>query len=159
MSNKKEKIKSFTGENRFLSNFYPVPGGVFSKEDDILYPTVEHAYQAAKTEDRYKKMLIKQMSSPAEAKKYGRELDDIRNDWKFIREEIMYELCLTKFRIGTLRTKLINTGNLELIEGNNWGDRYWGVCKGKGQNKLGKMLMKIRDELRCVDTDNNTEDE
>ena len=60
----------------------------------------------------------------------------------------MEYLLLQKFFIPELREKLLATGNEELIEGNWWGDTYWGVCKGKGENNLGKSLMKIRTELQ-----------
>ena len=47
-----------------------------------------------------------------------------------------------------LGNKLLETGNQELVEGNTWGDIFWGVCNGKGQNWLGKILMMVRDEIR-----------
>ena len=47
-----------------------------------------------------------------------------------------------------LAQKLLETGDEELVEGNTWGDRYWGVCGGKGKNMLGKILMRVREELR-----------
>jgi predicted NAD-dependent protein-ADP-ribosyltransferase YbiA (DUF1768 family) len=47
-----------------------------------------------------------------------------------------------------LADKLIATGDTELIEGNNWRDYFWGMCNGKGKNNLGKILMKVREELR-----------
>jgi hypothetical protein len=49
-----------------------------------------------------------------------------------------------------LRQILLDTGNQELIEGNNHNDRYWGVCNGVGENWLGKILMLVRDELKGV---------
>ena len=143
------RINTFDGENRFLSNFYYVPGGVFSDEDSIIYPSVEHAYQAAKTKSQLGKVFIKQLLTASEAKKHGKELE-LREDWDFVKDDIMYDLCSKKFRNKSLREKLLATGRSELIEGNTWGDTYWGVCKRKGKNKLGKILMKIREEIKEI---------
>ena len=52
-----------------------------------------------------------------------------------------------KFSNPDLKEKLLATGNEELVEGNWWGDQYWGICDGIGKNKLGKLLMKVRKEL------------
>lgn len=61
---------------------------------------------------------------------------------------IMYEICKAKFRQNPdLAERLISTSDFELIEGNNWGDHIWGVCDGYGENRLGKILMRIREEL------------
>ena len=62
----------------------------------------------------------------------------------------MLRFLRDKFKPGSeLAGKLLNTGDAELVEGNHWGDRYWGVCDGEGQNKLGKLLMQVRGELRA----------
>jgi len=62
--------------------------------------------------------------------------------------QMMEELLRLKFESPELRKLLLETGEHELIEGNNWGDRFWGVVDGVGDNHLGKLLMKIRAELR-----------
>ena len=60
----------------------------------------------------------------------------------------MYSVCKAKFTQNTdLLKKLLDTGDAELVEGNTWGDRVWGVCKGEGENRLGKILMRIRGEI------------
>ena len=57
--------------------------------------------------------------------------------------------CLRlKFEIPELREALLNTDNAKLIEGNWWGDKFWGICNGVGENNLGKLLMEVRDEIR-----------
>ena len=48
----------------------------------------------------------------------------------------------------SLKKRLLETGDEELIEGNTWNDTYWGVCKGVGLNKLGEILMRVREELK-----------
>jgi predicted NAD-dependent protein-ADP-ribosyltransferase YbiA (DUF1768 family) len=60
----------------------------------------------------------------------------------------MYDVVSAKFANNrVLRDSLLATGTQEIVEGNTWGDTFWGQVNGKGQNKLGKLLMKIRDEL------------
>ena len=60
----------------------------------------------------------------------------------------MYEICKIKFTTNpNLAKRLLDTGDEELIEGNDWNDIFWGVCNGKGENNLGKILMRIRNEL------------
>lgn len=136
------KIESFSGEHRFLSNFYP---SVIEYEG-IPYPTVEHAYQAAKSLDKIARNVISVANSPGLAKKMGQILI-IRDDWESVKVFIMHELLIKKFSDPELRSKLMATGTSDLIEGNTWGDTFWGVCRGVGKNKLGTLLMAIRNEL------------
>lgn len=83
-----------------------------------------------------------------QAKKLGRQVT-LRPDWEQIKDSVMEEVIHWKFKCNKdLAEALINTGDAILIEGNTWNDRYWGVCRGTGQNKLGKILMKERDRLR-----------
>lgn len=61
----------------------------------------------------------------------------------------MYEICLAKFTQNeNLKLKLLETEDAYLEEGNDWGDKEWGLVNGNGKNKLGKILMRIRDELK-----------
>jgi len=60
----------------------------------------------------------------------------------------MTDLVRQKFSNPQLAKQLLDTKDFELIEGNTWGDTFWGVCSGKGQNNLGKILMQIRNELK-----------
>lgn len=137
------KINGFSGEYGFLSNFYP---SLISIEN-INYPTVEHAFQAAKTNNIDDKLKIANNNDPSVAKKLGRKVK-LRKDWEQIKDDIMYELLKLKFNIPELKQKLLNTKDAELIEDNWWNDQYWGVCRGKGKNMLGKLLMKVRSELK-----------
>lgn len=136
------KIESFSGKYRFLSNFYSV-NVVF---DGIEYPSTENAYQAAKTLDVYTRSRFVAMTA-GQAKKFGRQIR-IRPDWEIVKVGIMLELLREKFKRGAIRDRLLATGDAELIEGNTWGDRFWGVCNGVGENMLGKLLMQVREELR-----------
>lgn len=132
-------IDSFTGEYRFLSNFYPCKV-VF---DSITYDSVEHAYQAPKTLDLARRELIRDASTPGVAKRLGSKVK-LRDDWEVVKCRIMYDLLKQKFRDPELRRKLLATGAHKLVEGNTWGDTYWGKCNGVGKNYLGKLLMYIR---------------
>ncbi len=136
-------IDSFTGDYNFLSNFYPCK----VKLDDVVYPSVEHAYQAAKTldlDDR-KPFYKRPLPTAGESKKLGRKLK-IRPDWESIKLKVMEDLLIQKFADKDLEKRLLETEDATLIEGNWWGDNFWGVDKKKGgQNHLGKLLMKTRD--------------
>lgn len=136
-------IESFDGPNRFLSNFTMAEVAL----DSVLYPSVEHAYQAAKTLDPGGRMAVRDCPTPGQAKRLGRSLKS-RPDWPQVKLAIMEDLLRQKFtRHPGLRDKLLATGDQELVEGNTWGDTFWGVCRGEGTNHLGRLLMKIRSEL------------
>lgn len=129
-------IDKFENQFEFLSNFFPC----FERNK-----TVEHFYQAAKTDDPIERHKVIDTATPAGAKKAGRKVT-IRPDWDSIKLSVMEELLRTKFNDPHLRQALVSTGSEELVEGNWWGDTYWGVCKGVGENHLGKLLMKLRAE-------------
>lgn len=140
-----DKIDKFDGKYAFLSNFYPCD--VFSVEDMLIYPSVEHAFQAAKVKDVETKRAFQVAPSPAAAKRLGKQVP-LRDDWEDIKLDVMYNLVWSKFvNNSELRYKLISTDDAELVEGNTWGDTFWGVCKGTGNNHLGEILMNVRDEL------------
>jgi ribA/ribD-fused uncharacterized protein len=134
-------INKFSDEHRFLSNFWPSEVCL----EGVTYLSVEHAYVASKTLDAKARKKISTMT-PGQAKRFGRKLE-LRADWEDVKLSIMETLLNQKFAIPELKQKLIDTFPHELIEGNTWGDTFWGVCKGEGQNNLGKILMKIRSEL------------
>lgn len=140
-----KKIDSFTGDYRWLSNFYPSPVGY----ENLMYPSVEHAYQAAKTTIQQQRLLFTNHRLIAgAAKRLGKTLP-LRGEWEVIKLGTMETLLRDKFsRHPVLADRLRATGDAELIEGNTWGDRFWGVCEGQGYNWLGTLLMKIRKELR-----------
>jgi N-glycosidase YbiA len=137
-------IESFTGNHRFLSNFYPSP----IEYQGIRYPSVEHAYQAAKVCDgqEIQKIAISKLTTASEAKKFGRKIT-MRADFDQIKLRVMEELIRLKFATEPLRGRLQNTGSRKLIEGNYWNDTFWGICRGKGDNHLGETLMRIRREM------------
>jgi ribA/ribD-fused uncharacterized protein len=139
------KINSFRGEYRFLSNFWPVAVHYEGWE----FPTVEHAYQAAKTVVPEERGEIQQQTTPGRAKKLGSKVT-IRLDWDSVKVDIMLNLLRQKFADPLLKPRLLATGDAELVEGNTWGDTYWGVDLryNIGENHLGKLLMQVREELR-----------
>lgn len=136
-------IFGFFGEYRFLSNFHNSP----VLYEDILYPTAEHAYQAAKTNDINEKLQIKEAETPGKAKRLGTKCK-LRSDWENVKDDIMYQIVKSKFSNNDkLKALLKSTDDLYLEETNSWNDTYWGVCNGKGLNKLGLILMKVRSEI------------
>lgn len=135
-------ITEFRGQWTRLSN-YSLCSVCFDKH---IYSSVEHAYQAAKTLDEKEREYIRHLPTPDQAKKAGK-LVDIRLDWEAIKVDIMKELLKEKFSQEPEKSILLSTGNEELVEGNWWGDRFWGQCPiGNGMNWLGKLLMEIRNE-------------
>ena len=136
-------ITSFSGEHRFLSNFWLHPVTI----DAWTFPSSEHAYQAAKSASETDWLFfINPQMTPGQAKRMGAKLA-LREGWDKNRVEIMHEILKAKFSDAHMAQILIGTGDAELIEGNHWGDTFWGVCKGVGQNHLGRLLMEVRANL------------
>ena len=129
-------ISCFDGEFAFLSNFYPSP----ITDGNLIFPTVEHYFQAAKTTNMEEYKAIAAADTPGQAKRLGRKVT-LRPDWEEVKDQVMLEALRKKLM-------LLATGEEYLIEGNTWGDKYWGVCGGIGLNHLGKLLMQIREEVR-----------
>lgn len=136
-------IDYFDGEYAFLSNFYYSP----IKFAGITYPTVEHFFQAQKSLDIEEVKRIAAMPTPGAAKRAGRQIK-LRSDWEDVKDFIMSIGLKLKFAKPELKAKLLATGDEELVEGNTWNDTYWGVCKGVGENHLGKLLMSIRENIK-----------
>lgn len=136
-------IDRFQGAYSFLSNFYLCD--VFS--ESILYHSIEHAYQAAKTVIPEEKARVRDARMPAMAKRIGGRVL-LRPNWDRVKLTIMQTLLQSKFRDPTLRAKLLDTSDEELVEGNWWGDTYWGVYHGVGENHLGRLLMELRGDIQ-----------
>ncbi len=136
-------ISRFRGEYAFLSNFHPCK----VEFDLYTYPSAEHAFQAAKTTNLKERIRIREAKTPAQAKRIGRTVT-LRENWDEIRIIKMYFILREKFRNPRLKKLLLGTGNQTLVEGNDHGDTFWGICKGKGKNHLGSMLMAIRREIK-----------
>lgn len=157
-------IDSFTGRWNFLSNFFPVE----IEHQGIKYPSVEHYYVAMKVKNDQQidgkyigyvdcRELISKIKTPGEAKRFGRTLK-IRKDWDNVKFDVMLWGVREKFKKEELREMLLNTGDQQLIEGNFWNDTYWGVCKGVGENNLGKILMRVREEVKNLNKKPSLED-
>lgn len=132
-------IDSFSGEYRWLSNFWPVPVNY----DGYVFKTVEHAYQALKCKYYNEFLEVKNCDTPGQAKRLARQ-KIMRDDWEQIKTQVMFHLLQQKFSNPEVWALLVATGNQLIVEGNEWGDTFWGVCRGKGENHLGKMIMAIR---------------
>lgn len=138
------KIAGFFESFRFLSNFAWSDIEIDGKK----YVSVEHAFQAAKAITQEDHDFVANQPTPKKAKWAGRKIN-IRPDWNDIKLDVMEILLRAKFTQNKgLGEMLLLTYPYELEETNNWGDTFWGVCDGVGQNHLGKLLMKIRNELR-----------
>lgn len=177
-----QPITEFKAEHRFLSNFYvhvPVVVGLPWWDPNVgtSFPSVEHAFQAAKVEpgepgftEHYKRIatagldeqgrgtadpgLAKRLGSPAGFQGAGATL---RSGWdQGVKVMVMLACLRAKFHPtrsgddGELARLLIATSPRVLVEGNTWGDTYWGVYDGRGKNMLGRLLMLVRAELLCA---------
>lgn len=151
-------IHEFQGKYRFLSNFWPCR----VEFEGMVYPSAEHAYQAAKFPPRGTGMRARIANMPGthegarSAKWLARQKASLeyvggKEGWEEVKIHVMTRIVRSKFQLNAdLREMLLVTGTEELQEGNNWNDRFWGICppgSGKGRNELGKILMKIRKEI------------
>ena len=165
-----KEIKGFDGEYSFLSNFYekPVRVNVDVYDDDmkaemplanleVIFPTSEHAFHAFKTLKDWRMLKQSEVSkfldftkyeTPGRAKKAGKNVEMNVKLWNTVRNDVMRFVLKNKFSDAELGKKLLDTGDAYIEETNTWGDKYWGVCNGEGDNNLGKLLMEIRDNLR-----------
>lgn len=146
-------ISEFKDKDRFMSNFYWHDGWC-----------VEIPFQAAKATNEKDKMYVMASKSAAQAKRRGRKIK-CRSDWEEgYKEGIMLNLLRSKFKIEAMRRKLLDTGNVELSEGNWWHDNEWGDCYCekcrliRGKDKLGKLLMHVRQEIVLNYAFGNTEE-
>lgn len=146
MKRDRPQIERFEGDHAFLSNFFPCDVDYLG----VQWPSAEHAYQASKAtpEDSHRvKDLILDTWNPGAVKAFGKKIK-LRPDWELIKLTVMLRILRAKFSPrGALAERLAATEGIELVEGNTWGDTYWGECRGKGENNLGKLLMQVRYEL------------
>jgi ribA/ribD-fused uncharacterized protein len=135
------RIEFFEGNYYFLSNFYDAPH-MFA---GIEYPTTEHSFQAMKTRSQKEREAIANANTPSAAKHMGRRVT-LREDWEDVKVEMMRRILRRKFDTHPkLYVQLMATGDAYLVEGNSWGDKFWGQCPvGEGHNVLGLLLMELR---------------
>ena len=128
----------------YLSNFWSVP----IVYEGLTYANAESAFQASKCADINERVWFVD-TAPQIAKAKGRKVK-IRDDWDRARVFLMYDIVKTKFeQHPDLASKLVATGDEDIVEGNTWNDKFWGVCNGEGENRLGKILMIVREEIKC----------
>lgn len=148
-------INDFRGQYRWLSNYHLAP----VMYEGVLYPSSEHAYQAAKSLDpEIRLQFTGTYFTCNEARKFGQTVP-LRDGWDQMKYQVMQTILMDKFtRHADLKELLLATGQEHLEEGNNHGDRFFGTCprldscgvgeSPTGQNNLGKILMWIRAQLR-----------
>lgn len=137
-------IDNFTGKNYFLSNFSHSK----IKMNGLTFNNGEAAFHSHKDPSRVSEFVG---LNPSAAKKLGRSVK-LREDWEEVKDHIMYQVTVAKFSQNThLKERLLATGDKDLVEGNNWNDKYWGVCDGEGKNMLGRILVLTRNYLKHKD--------
>lgn len=139
-------VEEFQGEYRWLSNFWVY--------DTVRGLSVEHHYQAAKATNYQDYLRIMSAENAYEAKQLGKPIDKggilvtVRPDWDSIKLILMEQFTREKYATNhTLAQKLRDTKGSLLLETNRWNDTFWGICNGVGENHLGKIIMKVRDEF------------
>lgn len=161
------KIESFRGDWSILSNFAtctpPIPvwftlaGGLFLEDPAdqlairIDVPTSEHVFQACKAHGSRDAMIRILRAPSARDAKYAGTAARVHGGisaWEERRIGVMAHVVTAKFRDPARRARLLATGDAHLIEGNTWGDSFWGVCSGIGHNHLGRILMFERAAIR-----------
>lgn len=139
-------IRRFDKAYKWLSNFAPCTIVL----NGITYPSVEHAYMSAKSDDvRWYLKCTDESIQPGSIKKMSRGILLVSN-WEAIKIEVMRECLKQKFNQEPYRTLLLATGDVFIQEGNFWGDTFWGVDLNTkvGDNRLGQLIMEIRAELK-----------
>lgn len=145
-------IRGFFDEYRFLSNFWFAE----VEYDDVVYPTNEHAFQAAKFDDLAFRKVIQTAQSPGAAKRIGATREyPLREGWDAgVAVQVMGELNAQKYaNHPELKKQLLTTGDAILVETNHWGDDTWGdstTTATPGKNQLGLILMTVRAALRAA---------
>lgn len=141
-------ITQFRDEYRFLSNFYLID----IEYKGRIFPSTEHAYMSEKSNDiTWKEYCANKNISPSDVKKNSK-LIRLIDGWDEIKLSVMEDVLRIKFKDENLKKLLLDTGNQNIQEGNTWKDRFWGVDLNVnpnfGENHLGRLIMKIRDEIR-----------
>ena len=129
-----------------FSNFSPHPIELKGQ----VWPTSEHYFQAQKFAGTDHEAAVRQAKSPMIAARMGRSRErPLRGDWETVKDDIMRHALQAKFRQHpSLRSLLLKTGDVELIE-HTRNDSYWADGgDGSGKNRLGQLLMELRAELR-----------
>ncbi len=135
---------TFTRAFDFLSNFYPAKIEI----DGVCYQNAEAAFQAQKCINPADRVEFSDLPA-VKAKRRGRQVK-LRPDWESVRLSVMARVVGAKFMQNpNLAVRLVATGMMPLVEGNIWGDTFWGVDArtGNGENHLGKILMNVREDL------------
>ena len=142
----------------FLSNFYACRIHYANEQDPegtISYPTVEHAFQAAKATNYKDMQYVADAATPGEAKQRGRKVQ-LRSDWEEVKDNIMLDLLRIKFQNPDMQWRMLQTLEDKIddfCEDNWWHDNYWGNCNCPrcrtiiGQNMLGKLRTQVRNEI------------
>lgn len=153
-------LSNFSGHHALLIDGANQPPGTHIGTPPCSYPTLEHAYQAAKFADPEIRRRIANAPAPVEAKAIARDphnADKVVPEWDEIKALVMWRLLLIKFSHPELRELLLSTGERQLIEGtlrtdakgNPWNDGIWGLdATAHGWNSAGRLLMLVRAQLR-----------
>lgn len=155
MAEPAKSVLTFSGEHRWLSNFWVSPIRFYALGELWEFSTAEQVFQMAKLQfaelslEELQELFeqVKELETPGQAKRFGRRIPRLDVPaWDAARDKTMRYVVAAKFtQSKELRQKFMDLEGYYLEEGNHWGDRYWGV-DGTGENRLGKILMELRDD-------------
>lgn len=136
-------IRDFRGEHSFLSNF----AECFIWLRGVLYHSVEAAFQSEKNPSaEWKKFCSDNKRNSVAAIRAAGRMIKLRSDWHNVKDAVMEYCVKQKFKQEPFRSKLLDIPNdCFIVEGNTWGDTYWGAdLRMGGRNKLGNMIMQLK---------------
>ena len=147
---KNDPVLFHSGSSNCFSNFssYQV------EWKGLVWKTSEHAYQASKFLDEKIKKEIFDSRSAYDSKMLSiKYKDKIRDGWYDMRLPIMEEIIREKLaQHPHIKKKLLQTENRPIIEASK-DDSFWGWGPNKtGQNNHGKIWMKLREELKNINS-------
>ena len=141
MATETNNITSFTGEYSFLSNSFPC----LVEIDGLKFNSAEAAFWSQKVKDVNARRKYTRLN-PNKAREKAMNAVPI-DDWDELKEDIMKKILKIKFSNPDLKKKLKDTNKQKLLNNTTYRDEYWGIYLGKGKNKLGVLLMELRDNL------------
>lgn len=140
-------IYKFREKYGWLSNMATCRVVVYGK----TFESVENAYMYLKKPDDKEWGEFCMKNPPNKVKTASKDIE-IRNDWEDVKLKVMYNLLIQKYTTEPFKTKLLETGNENIVEGNYWNDKFWGVdlkeTPNIGENWLGRLIMDIRNKIR-----------
>lgn len=146
------EIRFFTPRFYAFDSFSAYTVQIWDKE----FPTAEHAYQWKKYNETHPELAkqILEAKNPNAVKKISdANKDKVSPDWTEKKVAIMEDIVRAKVQQHEKVRKLLEESETRTIIENSPDDDFWGIGpNADGQNMLGKIWMRLREELRSGTT-------